>query len=209
MRRSLAMFGVYLLAAGCRDNPVANPTNAPVTEALGGRLTRVSLQQLATGVTAQDRAVFNNSGYLIIPAILARDLYFVAIDSRWIDETLREPPDPSTFVGGSGFGGFYVTIRAASTLLQSLRDFDPSQFTVAEANATRGYLRTMVALSYYRLIELRDTVGIPIQADDPAEIMPIRCKTAVLDFVVALLDSASADFAAAGSATSLPFTLPA
>jgi hypothetical protein len=198
-----------LVAAGCKDNAVSNPIDAPTVDALSGGLTRTSLQQLATGVTAQDRAGFNTSGYLIIPEIYARDVYRIdASEPRWVLETLAGNPDPGSFAGGGGFTDFFVAIRSANTILLSLQTPDASQFSAAEANAARGFFRTMKALDYYRVLELRDTVGVPIQTDDPAEVTAIRCKTAVLTFIAALLDSANADLTAAGGATVLPFKLP-
>ncbi len=208
-RYSMIALAVALVAAGCKDNPVANPIDAPTVDALSGGLTRRSLQQLATGVTAQDRVGFGSTAYVILPEIYARDVYRIdASEPRYVLETLAGNPDPGSFAGGGGFTDFYVAIRSANTILLSLVSPDASQFTTAEANAARGFFRTMKALDYYRLIELRDTVGIPIQTDDPAAVTDIRCKTAVLTFIAALLDSANADLTAAGGATALPFTLP-
>jgi hypothetical protein len=208
-RYSTIALAVALVAAGCKDNPVSNPIDAPTTDALGGGLTRTSLQQLATGVTAQDRAAFGTTAYLVLTEIYARDVYRIdASEPRYVLETLAGNPDPGSFAGGGGFTDFFVAIRSANTILLALQTPDPSQFTTAEANAARGFFRTMKALDYYRVLELRDTVGIPIQTDDPAEVTDIRCKTAVLTFIAALLDSANADFTAAGPTTVLPFKLP-
>jgi hypothetical protein len=63
----------------------------------------------------------------------------------------------------------------------------------------------MKALQYLRLIEMRDTVGVPIVLGQGA-LDPIRCKPAVLAYISALLDSAATDLAAAGGA--FPFVLP-
>jgi len=208
-RYTTIALAVALVAAGCKDNPVSNPIDAPTVDALSGGLTRISLQLLATGVTAQDRAAFNGNGSLILPAIYARDVYRIdASEPRYVLETLGGNPDPGSFAGGSGFTDYYVAIRAANTILLSLQNPVAGQFSAQEISATKGFFRTMKALDYYRLIELRDTVGIPIQTDDPNEVTDIRCKTAVLSFIAALLDSANTDFTAAGAGTVLPFTLP-
>lgn len=208
-RYSAIALAAALVVAGCRDNPVSNPIDAPTVDALGGGLTRTSLQQLATGVTAQDRAAFGSTAYLILPGIYARDVYrFDASEPRYVLETLAGNPDPGSFAGGGGFADFYTAIRAANTIILSLQKPDLSQFTTAEASAARGFFRTMKALDYYRVIELRDTVGIPLQSDDPSAVTAVRCKPAVLGFIAALLDSANADFAAAGGSTKLPFKLP-
>jgi starch-binding outer membrane protein, SusD/RagB family len=208
-RYSTIALAVALVAAGCKDNAVSNPIDAPTVDALSGGLTRTSLQQLATGVTAQDRAGVSTNAHLIIPEIYARDVYRIdASEPRWVLETLAGNPDPGSFAGGGGFTDFYVAVRSANTILISLQTPDATQFSATEANAARGFFRTMKALDYYRLIELRDTVGVPIQTDDPAEVTDVRCKTAVLTFIAALFDSANTDFTAAGGATALPFKLP-
>ena len=65
--------------------------------------------------------------------------------------------------------------------------------------------RTIKANQYIRLIETRDTIGVPIALGAGAQ-DPIRCKPAVLTYISALLDSAATDLAAAG--TAFAFTLP-
>ena len=44
---TIVLAAAALVAAGCKDNPVANPIDAPTVDALSGALTRVTLQQLA------------------------------------------------------------------------------------------------------------------------------------------------------------------
>jgi hypothetical protein len=195
--------------AGCMDNPSSPPIDAPTVDALQ-TLTRRSLQQLALGVTAQDRVAFATTGELILPAIYARDVYRIdASEPRYVTETLGGQPDPGSFAaGGPAWSGHYTAIRAANTILILLRNADPTQFTTAEVAASRGFFRTMKALDYYRIVELKDTLGAAIQTDDPSAVTAIRCKPVVMDMIAALLDSANADFTAAGAGTLLPFTLP-
>jgi hypothetical protein len=208
-RYSTIALGLAVLAVGaCKDNPVANPIDAPTVDALGS-LTRTSLQQLTIGAMAQSRVETNNTPHTIQSGIFARDAYRIeSSEPRWVSETLGGQPDPGSFAGGRGFSGFYTAIRAYNTVLLALGSANPALFTAAEINAMRGFLRTQKAVDYMSLIALRDTVGIPIQSDDPAEVTPIRCKAAVLTYIAALLDSANADFTAAGPTTVLPVTLP-
>jgi hypothetical protein len=204
-RYSTIALGVAVFAvSACKDNPVANPIEAPTIDALGS-LTRTSLQQLTIGAMAQSRVETNNTPHAIQSGIFARDVYRIeSSEPRWVSETLGGQPDPGSFAGGRGFTGFYTAIRAYNTILLALGSANPALFTTAEINAMRGFLRTQKAVDYMSLIALRDTVGIPIQSDDPAEVTAVRCKAAVLSYVAALLDSANADFAAAGAATALP-----
>jgi hypothetical protein len=84
----------------------------------------------------------------------------------------------------------------------------PNQFTAAQVTATRGFIRTMKALEYWRVIELHDSVGAVLQNDDPTVVSDIKCKATVTTYIAALLDTANADFTAAGGATTIPFALP-
>jgi hypothetical protein len=203
-----------LAVAACKDNPTAAPIDAPTVNALAN-LTRVTLQQLAIGVTAQDRSAYASTGVVILPEILARDVYRIdASEPRYVQETLGGNADPGSFAGGSGFGPFYTATRAANTVLIALRNPPAGVFTAQELAASRGFFRTMKALDFYRVIEQRDTIGIPLQTDEPQAITPVYCKPYVLNYIAALLDSANADFAASGTMLSatdtavVPFTLP-
>jgi hypothetical protein len=188
---------------------VANPIDAPTVDALNGPLTRVTLQQLATGALASDRNSVNAFAYAIEPGIWGRDVYRIdASEPRFVQETLGGNPDPGSFAGGGQWAGFYTTIRAENTLILALANAPASNFTTAEVNATRGFVRTMKALDYWRVIEMHDSVGATIQTDDGAAVTEIKCKGTVLTYIAALLDSANADFTAAGGTTKLPFKLP-
>jgi starch-binding outer membrane protein, SusD/RagB family len=203
---TIGLAAVALVAVGCKDNPVANPIDSPV---VGGQ---VSLQQLATGVLAQDRNVANVFSYAIEPGIFARDVYRIdASEPRFVQETLGGNPDPGSFAGSGQWATNYTAIRAANNLLLRLPDLAAdlvNPISPEKESATRGFIRTIKALDYWRIIELHDTVGAAIQTDDPLEVTAIRCKPAVLDYIAALLDSANADFAASTPTTSLPFDLP-
>ncbi len=206
---TIVLAATALVAAGCKDNPVANPIDAPTVGALSGALTRVTLQQLATGVLAQDRGSVNAFAYAIESGIFGRDVYRIdASEPRFVQETLGGNPDPGSFAGGGAWTGYYVAIRAANNLIVALPTTANTTFTPAEVNATRGFFRTLKALDYFRVIELHDSVGATIQTDDPSAVTDIRCKAPVMAYIAALLDSANADFTAAGATTVLPFTLP-
>jgi hypothetical protein len=197
-----------LAIAGCKDNPASPPTDAPTPESVKV-LSRQTLQQLAIGVTATDRAAYATTTVLILAEIYARDIYRIdASEPRYVQETLGGNPDPGSFAGSGGFAVFYTAIRASNSILVALKSAPAGTFDAAETNAASGFFQTMKALDYYRLIEMRDTIGVPIQTLNEEELAPIRCKPAVLDHIAALLDSANADFAAAGATTKLPFTLP-
>lgn len=194
--------------AACKDNPTAAPIDAPTTAAIK-TLTPTSLQMLAIGVTAQDRAAYASTAVLTLPAILARDVYRIdQSEPRYVGETLGGQADPGSFAGGRGFAEFYTAARAANNVLLLLKTASPKDFNAQQLASIRGFFRTMKALDYYRVIELRDSVGAPLQTDNDLEITPIYCKQHVLTYIASLLDSANADFVTAGATTVLPFNLP-
>jgi len=115
---TIVLAATALVAAGCKDNPVANPIDAPTVGALSGALTRVTLQQLATGVLAQDRASADAFAYLFESGIFARDVYRIdASEPRYVQETLGGNPDPGSFTGGGAWAGYYTAIRAGNNLI--------------------------------------------------------------------------------------------
>ena len=202
----------FALVAGvavtaCKDNPTAAPIDAPTVDALKN-LTKTTLEQLAVGVTAQDRSAFASTGAIVLPEILARDIYRIdASESRYVTETLSGQADPGSFAGGSGFSPFYTGARAANQALIALRTPPANTFTTTQLAAARGFFRTMKAIEFYRVLELRDSIGIPLETDDPYTLTPVYCKPYVLNYIAAQLDSANADLIAAG-ADSMPFRLP-
>lgn len=204
------MLGASAALGACKDSAVVNPEDAPTVEAISGALTRGSLQSLATGVLAQDRsAIVGTFTHYVLSAIFARDVYRIdASEPRYVGETLAGQPDPGSFAGGGGWAGFYTATRAATNLLLALPSAPATELTAAEKSATAGFIKTMRALDYYRIAELRDTVGMSIQTDNPDEVTPILCKTPALAAIAAQLDDALADLNSAGGATKLPFKLP-
>jgi len=206
---TIVLAAAALVATGCKDNPVANPIDAPTVDALSGPLTRITLQQLATGALAQDRASADAFAFAIEPGIWGRDVYRIdASEPRFVQETLGGNPDPGSFAGGGQWAGFYTAIRAENTLILALANAPATEFTTAEVNAARGFFRTMKALDYWRVIEMHDTFGATIQTDDGAAVTDVKCKATVLSYIAALLDSANADFTAAGGTAKVPFKLP-
>ena len=204
-----ALTAGLLLAAACKDNPVVPPVDAPTTNAVSGQLTAAGVRTLALGVLANDRNLVSELSYMKLPEIYARDMFRIdPNEPRYVTETLGGSADPGGFSGSGGWTNGYVTIRAANTLLAALPNTPESQVSAPQLQATEGLIQTFKALEYYRLLELRDTLGVALQPDnDPNTVWPIVCKAKALDYIAALLDSANTTLVAAGSA-SLPFTPP-
>ena len=114
---TIVLAATVLVAAGCKDNPVANPIDLPTVSQLSGPLTIPALQFIATGALAQDRASANVFAYAIEAGIFARDVYRIdASEPRFVQETLGGNPDPGSFAGGGAWAGYYTAIRAENAV---------------------------------------------------------------------------------------------
>jgi len=207
MRKHLISLTAGLaLAAGCVDSTVVEPENAPTVDALQGALTSAGVQTLALGVLAADRALVRcDLTYLTLTAIYARDAYRIdPNEPRYVSETLGGQPDPGSFAGGGGWTNGFVAIRAANSLLAALPEALETQVSPAQKSVTAGLTQTIKALDYYRLLELRDTIGLPIQAASVDSVTPLSCKKDVMNYIAAVLDSGLTSLTAAGT-TQLPF----
>ncbi|HZI41957.1 MAG TPA: hypothetical protein VFD67_09650, partial [Gemmatimonadaceae bacterium] len=193
-----AVVASLALCAGCKDS-LSAPSQDNVVAG-----TAQPIQNLVTGVVAQDRAAAVAFSYLLFPETEARNT--LRIDSnepRYINELIAVPIDPSDFIGGSAWNAYYTAIRAANQVIVSP---SLSTLTASDKAATIGFVQTIKALDYIRLIQLRDSLGIPIQVSPGATADPIKTKASVLAYISSLLDSANTSFASA-SAT-MPFSLP-
>lgn len=192
-----ALASALLVTGACKDNPAAPSVDRVVA---GSQQT---LQSLVTGFLAQDRSAVGGS-YALWGGIMARDAIVpTPNESRFVTEFYETPPDPSDFIGGSQWTNYYIGIRAAHLLL---KDAALTSLGAADQAAARGFVRTIVALEYLRLIEYRDQNGAVIQGPDATKQDPIKTKQAVLAYTSALLDSALTDLST-GSST-MPFILP-
>ena len=194
----VAMVGALTLTTACKDS-LSAPSQDQVVAG-----TAQPVQNLVTGIIAQDRASASAFSYLLYPETLARNA--IRIDPnepRFINELIGVPIDPSDFIGGSGWVGYYTEIRAAN---QFIANPSLSTLSAGDKAASIGFVQTMKALDYIRLEQLRDSLGESIQTAQTATPDPLRTKTAVLAYISALLDSANTSLAA-GSAT-VPFVVP-
>src|SRR6478672_2292052 len=208
-KRSLALLaGLALAVPACKDSTSVGDLNNVSADALSAGLTKSSAGLLSVGLANASRVELD-SRYIVFTETMARDFYRLDnAENRYITELVGpSPADYSAFTGGGAFTNMYVTIRAANTLLDGLAN--ASGMSAAEKSATAGFARTFKALSYYRVLETRDSLGIAIDVNHPidAPAADFVCKPNALAAISALLDSAATDLAAAGSGD-FPFTLP-
>jgi hypothetical protein len=195
-----AMASMLVLAGACSE-----PLNAPTEDALVAG-TAQPVQNLVTGVLAQDRSAVSAFSYLLYPEGLARNaLRPDPNEPRFVSDLIAQTMDPSAFIGASGWNGYYTTIRAANQVVAS-----PSTASLAagDKNVVLGLVQTLKALQYVRLLQLRDSLGVVIQTEAVSPPDPIRTKSAVLAYASAVLDSAYTNLTAAGVSANIPVTLP-
>jgi hypothetical protein len=199
MKKTIAaMLATIALCASCKD-----ALNAPSQDNVVAGSAQ-PIQNLVTGIIATDRSAAMTFGYLLYPETEARNT--VRIDPnepRFINELIAVPIDPSDFIGASTWTGFYQAIRASNQLIVNV---SLNTMTAADRAAAVGFVQTMKALDYIRLIQVRDSLGIPVQVSQGSALDPIKTKASALAYISALLDSANTSLASASA--SVPFALP-
>jgi len=201
MKKTIAaLAGALALCGACRDS-----LNAPSQDQLVAG-TAQPLQNLVTGVIAQDRSSVMAFSYLLYGEGEARNsLRIDPNESRFINELIAVPIDPTDFIGGSGWTAYYAEIRAVNQLIVSPT---LTALSAGDQAATIGFVQTIKALEYIRLVQLHDSLGAVIQGPNAAVTDPFKTKGAVLTYVSALLDSAYTSLTAAGVSATVPFAVP-
>ena len=213
-RRATAVAIALSVLGACKDSPSVPELNNISQDAIANGLDRSSTKLLVTGLLDRDRGSVDQR-YMVFSSTMARDIYRLdSAEPRYVTEILVAAPDAGGFVGGSAFTNFFNAVRTANTILDGLPSTQRSelapqfQLSTAEIKGVSGVVKTIKAQALYRALEMRDTLGIPIQQNAfGADLAPFVCKKNVLSYVAALLDSAQTDLAAAGS--SFYFPLPA
>jgi len=201
MKKFIAGFtAVLAVCAACKE-PLGSPSRDNVVAG-----TAQPLQNLVTGVIAQDRTQATRFAYLLYLETEARNtLRMDSNEPRYINELIGVPIDPSDFIGGAGWTEGYQTIRAANLLLAS-----PTLGNLAAGDraATVGFVQTIKAMDYIRINQLRDSLGAVIQGPDATTTDPMKTSAAVLAYVSAVLDSGYTSLTTAGVSATVPFTVP-
>jgi hypothetical protein len=201
MRKNIiGLIGALAVCSAC-----AEPLSSPNQDALVAG-TSQPVQNLVTGILATDRGQGSAFAYILYPETMARNTARIdPNEPRYINELIAVPIDPSDFIGGSGWTAGYQTARASDQLLTGTT---LGAMPAGDQNAVRGLVQTIKALDYIRNVQLRDSLGAPIQSNNPAAVDPWRTKGAVLAYVAAVLDSAYANLTAAGVDGAVPVAIP-
>ncbi|HUQ99133.1 MAG TPA: RagB/SusD family nutrient uptake outer membrane protein [Gemmatimonadaceae bacterium] len=188
-----------VLSSGCSDPLIPDYNNPTLPSVIPSA---EQLQAQVTGLVAGDReqAAF----FVLVLETMGRDVYRIdGADPRFIQQPLGQF-SPGAFLVDFTWNSTYRTISAAQQLSQGVEN--SPVFTATEKAAAKGFAGTIEGLEYIKLIETRDSLGVPIATGGTA-IEQIACKPAVLAHAIAVLDAANTSLAAGG--TAFPFTLPA
>jgi hypothetical protein len=205
--RSVALLAGLALLGACKDSTSVPDLNNVSSSTIASGLNRSSVQLLTTGLLNQDRAGYSMT-YIDFAETMARDSYRIdPAENRYIVELINHAADPGGFVGGGNWTNYWVSIRAANNIIDNVKS--AVDLSAAEQAGTVGLAQTIKALNYYRELEYRDSLGVPVAVDQPlaAAPAPFVCKPNALAYISALLDSAATNLTTAGS-TPFPFTLP-
>ena len=204
----VALAGITLAIGACKDSTSVPDLNNVSISSVGGALSPDNLQLLITGILDWQRRSIDYP-FLVFPGTMSRDIWRMDnSESRFITETLETKPSPGGFLA-RGYTLFYANVRAENNLLDAVPRAT-SEFTAGDKAAINGFVKTLKAQDLYRVLETRDTLGLPVAVLDPNVVAPIVCKPAVLTYLSALLDTAYTDLqaAVAGGTTVFPATLP-
>jgi hypothetical protein len=203
IRYMAVLLGVLALGA-CKDATRPDLNNPSVTDfSTISDLSQV--QALATGVLFGDRGQIGNE--VLYGETIGRDGYrLTGSEPRFVTELLGVAINTSDFLGSALWP--YGSVRLANIGIGGVTNAPATVLSPAQQQAALGFLRTMKAQLYLRIIEARDTAGAPINTDIPATDppAPLSCANDVHQYISALLDSAAANLSAGGS--KFPFVLP-
>ena len=198
----LLLLGV-LVSGACSFDISTNP-NSP--DPIGENPTRTQVNVAVNGMLIAFRTDF--ADFPLDLGIIAREvLRFDGSDPRFTAELLLGPLDPgSDAFGGDHWADLYAAIRGGNLILAVLPT--AAELTAEEQSGTSGYVKTIQALNYLLVLNSHTQDSIPIVSDTSVAAPPAAFQTraAAFSHVVTLLDEASAELAAGG--TAFPFGLP-
>jgi hypothetical protein len=196
----LTFAGVVLTAGACSEVTVPNYNN-PSLEQLTGSPT------IGTVNTATVGMLINLRGRVATEAsamgILGKESYNLdQAEPRNVLSYLQGPIEPGGFVQDLSWTTGYRNLRQGATVLEAVDKV--SDFSTAQREGIRGFVKTIMALELLTQIRIRDTAGImvDITADPAKPLGDIVGKDAALTRISAMLDEAKTHLGAAGTAFS-------
>lgn len=203
------MFFTSILAvfASCEVEDFSDLNN-PEVDAFEDGITRGDLQDLVGGIFYSSRVRLGT--YYDDCGVIGREFWrFSSSDPRFTGDLLgRENSvlDNNTFYITGPWAERYKTVKNANLILGFLDAQDLSgQFTTAEINATKGFLKTFIAHELLLNLNLTDVNGIRLDVADADNLGPFVSKTEALAGIRAILEEGASNLSNGGG--DFPFTM--
>lgn len=202
-------FFVFFMAAlvSCQIEEFSD-LNGPEVDAFGENLTRGDLQDLVGGLLFSSRQRLGT--YFDDCGVIGREWWrFSGSDPRFTTDLLggdNSVLDNNTFYITGPWASRYRTVKNANLILGFLDGQDVSgQFSVAEVNATKGFLKTIIAYELLLNLNLTHDNGIRVDVADENNLGPFVSRSDALAAIRGMLADGAADLAAGGG--SFPYLL--
>ncbi len=177
--------------------------NGASTSSISDDLSRGELPQAISGILSDMRDRLDTQ--VDVQSIFGREYYYItSSDPRFEGDVVTGNLDNQTFYTTAPWGFRYAAIKEVNLTLSGLTN-TTSDFSAAEAAATRGVLNTLKAHQSLMVSNNQYTNGIRIDVADFDNLGPIVGYDEALSAIAGLLTDAANDLASGGS--SFPFNL--
>ncbi|HXB23829.1 MAG TPA: hypothetical protein VNV25_03800 [Gemmatimonadaceae bacterium] len=198
--KTLTILGSGLVVAACNESLVPD-YNVPT----GFNHSVSALQSEMTGAFSETRVniVFFHES---MEGFARTSAYFTPSEDRFVTELTGELPLDIDNFGALVWNEEYQAIKDADSIIAVLPTLTNNGAAIPTANikALQGSMETWKALNYMYVLLAHDTVGIAINnvgGPVSGNLAPIICARDAWRAIIAMLDSAQADFTAAGPKT--------
>lgn len=182
--------------------------NGPEVDAFAENLTRGDLQDLVGGILFSSRERLGT--YFDDCGVIGREYWrFSGSDPRFTTDLLgggNSVLDNNTFYITAPWASRYRSVKNANLILGFLDGQDLSaQFTANEVNATRGFLKTIMAYELLLNLNLTYDNGIRVDVADENNLGPFVGRAEALTAIRGMLADGASDLATGGG--DFPFIL--
>ena len=200
-------FAIVGFTASCEVEEFSDLNN-PEVDAFRENLTRGDLQDLVGGVLYSMRVRLGT--YYDDTGVLGREFWrFSSSDPRFTADLLGKENavlDNNTFYITAPWAARYRSVKNINLILEFIDGQDVSaQFTEAEINATKGFVKTFKAYELLLNLNLTYENGIRVDVADENDLGPFLSYSESLSEIRALLDEAAGDLSNGGG--DFPFVL--
>ena len=200
----VSALAVALAAGACSDINVPDYNRAGFDD-LQKNPNRTLVDAAAAGMLASAR--LDAATRVRLTGIVGREVYYLdPNEGRYVTELVTGAIDPSSFAGNHNFLNPYGTIAQGNVLLTAIDKVASTEYTDAQKEALRGFVKTVMGSEYLVLAMMRQHSVVDVNSDPLAEPAPLKPQAEVYAKARQLLDEGAAHLAKGGSA--FTFKLP-